>query len=132
MTGHIRQRGENSWELKFDIGRDEKTGRRITQFHTFKGSKKEAKVKLAELVASAAQGSYVARSSLTVGEHVRARIDQWEALGKISPKTAERYRELLDNQIVPHLGAKPLQIRRTSNNGTPRSRQSAAETVRAA
>ena len=29
-------------ELKFDIGRDEKTGKRITQFHTFKGTKKEA------------------------------------------------------------------------------------------
>jgi glyoxylase-like metal-dependent hydrolase (beta-lactamase superfamily II) len=27
MTGHIRQRGENSWELKFDTSRDEKTGK---------------------------------------------------------------------------------------------------------
>ncbi len=77
MTGSIRGRGKrgDSWELKFDIGRDEKTGKRITQFHTFKGTKKEAKVKLAELVAAASQGSYVAKSGLTVGEHVRARID---------------------------------------------------------
>ncbi len=111
MTGSIRGRGKrgDSWELKFDIGRDEKTGKRITQFHTFKGTKKEAKVKLAELVAAASQGSYVAKSGLTVGEHVRARIDQWEALGKVSLKTAERYRELLTNQIAPHLGARPLQ-----------------------
>ena len=111
MTGSICGRGKrgDSWELKFDIGRDEKAGKRITQFHTFRGTKKEAKVKLAELVTAASQGSYVAKSSITVGEHVRARIDQWEALGKVSPKTAERYRELLSNQIAPHLGARPLQ-----------------------
>ena len=49
MTGSIRGRGKrgDSWELKFDIGRDEKAGKRITQFHTFRGTKKEAKVKLA-------------------------------------------------------------------------------------
>ena len=109
MTGHIRPRGENSWELKFDIGRDEKTGKRVTQFHTFKGTKKEAKLKLAELIAAVARGSYVTRTSLTTGEHVASRITQWEALEKITPKTAERYRELLANQIVPHIGTKPLQ-----------------------
>ena len=61
MTGHIRQRGEGTWELKFDIGRDEKTGKRITQFHSFKGTKKEAKLKLIELIDSVAKGSYVRR-----------------------------------------------------------------------
>jgi integrase len=44
-----------------------------------------------------------------LAEHVRARIDQWEALGNITPKTAERYRELLENQIEPHIGAKIVQ-----------------------
>ena len=47
MTGHIRRRGAQSWELKFDAGRDEKTGRRTTQFHSFRGTKKEAQFKLA-------------------------------------------------------------------------------------
>ena len=57
MKGHIRRRGEHSWELKFDIGRDEKTGRRITQFHSFKGTKKEAEQKLRELLGSFDKGS---------------------------------------------------------------------------
>jgi hypothetical protein len=70
MTGHIRQRSENTWELKFDIGRDETTGKRIAQFHSFKGTRKEAKLKLAELITSVAKGSYVTRTHLTVGEHV--------------------------------------------------------------
>jgi site-specific recombinase XerD len=55
------------------------------------------------------KGAYVARSHLTVADHVAARIAQWEKLGKITPKTAERYRELLVNQITPHLGGKALQ-----------------------
>jgi integrase len=66
-------------------------------------------LKLAELIASVGKGSYVDRSPLTVAQHVTARIEQWESLGKITPKTAERYRELLANQIVPHLGAKVVQ-----------------------
>jgi integrase len=44
-----------------------------------------------------------------VGAFVRARVDQWEAAGGISARTAQRYRELVENQIVPHIGAKVLQ-----------------------
>jgi integrase len=109
MSGHIRKRGKHTWELKFDVGRDEVTGKRITQFHFFRGTRKEAQYKLAELVASVGKDEYVGRSKLTVGDHVKARIDQWQAMGDITPKTAERYRELLENQIRPHLGDKTLQ-----------------------
>lgn len=109
MTGHIRRRGKESWELKFDTGRDEKTGRRIIEYHSFRGTKKEAGVKLAELVASVGKGAYVERSRTTVHEHIRERIQRWEALGKVTPKTAERYRELLENQIAPHVGDLALQ-----------------------
>jgi hypothetical protein len=44
-----------------------------------------------------------------VAEWVRPRVDQWEAAGRISARTAQRYRQLTENQIVPHIGAKPLQ-----------------------
>jgi integrase len=108
MKGHIRARGKRSWELKFDAARDEQGKRRI-QYHAFRGSKREAQVKLAELIASVGQGEYVEPSKATVADFVRARIDQWEAAGNISARTAQRYRELLKNQIEPHLGTKPLQ-----------------------
>jgi integrase len=109
MTGHIRRRGKESWELKFEIGRDEATGKRITRYASVKGSKQDARFKLAELIASVGKGSYVDRSPLTVAQHVAERITQWESLGRITPKTAERYQELLDNQITPHIGAKAVQ-----------------------
>jgi integrase len=109
MTGHIRRRGKQSWEIKFDAGRDPASGKRVIRYHSFKGTKRDAERKLTELLGSIDSGSYVEPSKLTVGEHVRARVDQWEAAGAISPKTAERYRELVENQIVPHLGAKLMQ-----------------------
>jgi integrase len=109
MKGHIRRRGEQSWELKFDVGRDPLSGARKMAYHSFRGTKRQAEAKLAELITSVGKGGYVARSSVTVSKHVTARIDQWEALGNITPKTAERYRELATNQIAPHLGAKPVQ-----------------------
>ena len=61
------------------------------------------------MIASIRKGDYVEPSKLTVAEYVRGRIAQWAAAEEISPKTSERYSELLDNQIVPHLGAKPIQ-----------------------
>jgi integrase len=109
MTGHVRRRGKNSWEIKFDAGRDDVTGKRKTQFHTFRGTKREAQVKLAELIAAVAQAKYVEPNKITVAEFVRGRVDHWEAAGAISARTAARYRELVKCQITPHLGSKPLQ-----------------------
>ncbi|MEP0322877.1 tyrosine-type recombinase/integrase [Bauldia litoralis] len=109
MKGNITRRGKESWRLKFDAGRDPATGKRKIQYHTFRGTKRQAQVKLAELIASIGAGCYVEPSKLTVADFVRARVDQWESAGDISARTAQRYRQLIENQIVPHLGAMPLQ-----------------------
>src|SRR5262245_57413232 len=109
MTGHIRRRGKNSWELKFDAGRDAGTGKRVTRYHSVKGTRREAGDKLAALITAARTGSDVEPSRQTVADYLIQRLAQWQASNKISAKTAERYGELIENQIVPHLGAKQLQ-----------------------
>jgi integrase len=109
MTGHVRRRGERSWELKFDVGRDAGTGKRKIQYHSFKGTKKQAEVRLAELIASVSGGTYVEPTKEAVGEFVRGRVKQWEAAGDITARTAQRYSQLVENQIAPHLGATTLQ-----------------------
>jgi integrase len=114
-AGNITRRGKASWRLKFEGARDPATGHRNIQYCTVRGTKAEAKAKLAELVAAVSNSSYVEPSKVTVAEHVRARVGQWEAAYDpaaktgISPKTAERYRELVANQIAPHIGAKLVQ-----------------------
>ena len=113
MKGNITKRGKNSFRLKFDAGIDA-NGKRKIQYHTFRGTKREAQDRLTELMASVGKGSYVEPSKIMVADFVRGRIDQWEASGKISAVTAARYRELNENQIAPHIGARVLQkLRRT-------------------
>ena len=108
MRGNITRRGEHSWRLKFDAGPDV-TGQRKTQYVTFRGTKREAHLKLAALLTCVGQGSYVEPSKATVAGFVRGRVDVWEASGDVTARTASRYRQLVENQIAPHLGLKPLQ-----------------------
>jgi hypothetical protein len=70
------------------------------------------------------EGAYVETSKLTVGQYLLERLSQWEGSKKIGHKTAERYRELIANQIIPHLGNKHLQKLKPSisNDGTHPSR----------
>jgi integrase len=108
-AGHIQRRGKSSWRLKFEGERAPETGRRKTQYVTFRGTKAKAKLKLAELVAAVGGGLYVEPTKLTVGDHVLARIDQWEASEAISARTAQRYRQLANGQIIPHIGSRLVQ-----------------------
>ena len=113
MTGHVRRRGEHSWELKFDVGVNPATGRRKTRYTSFKGNKREAQVELAKLIAAADAGTLAEPSKITVAEYLRGWIDGPHGL---AGKTAERYRQLIEAQIIPHLGntavqkLKPAQI----------------------
>ena len=109
MKGNITRRGKKSWRLKFDIGRDSATGARDIQYQTVKGTRQDAERKLRELLGMVDNSTYVEPSKITIAEHVRARVAQWAAAGEISPKTAERYQDLTENQIVPYLGAKQMQ-----------------------
>ena len=114
MKGNITRRGKNSWRLKFDTGRDPVTGKRDTQFVTVQGTKRDAQQELTRLLASRDAGTLVEPSKVTVAEYMR----DWIAIAEsqaISPKTAERYRQLINSQIVPQLGKHPLQKLRAAH-----------------
>ena len=42
MKGHIRQRSEGSWELRYDFGTDPATGKRRVATSTVRGDRKAA------------------------------------------------------------------------------------------
>jgi integrase len=106
-AGHVRRRGKASWELKFDDGRDPATGRRRTRYVAFKGTKRAAEVELAKLIAKAAEGAIVDPSKLTVADFIDHWLKNW-AETNVSPKTLERYRELLAH-VRRQLGGQVLQ-----------------------
>src|SRR6266513_3119769 len=92
--GHIRRRGKYSWELKFDLGHSPITGRRQIRYHSFKGSKRAAQTELAKLITASEKGEYVDPSTTIVGEFLTRWETNW-APTNVSPKTLERYKELL-------------------------------------
>ena len=113
MTGHIRRRGAKSWELKCDIEADERTSRRLTKYHSFKGTKREAEAELVRLKAAANRGDYIDPTKTTLDEF----LDRWEtwAATQVSAKTLERYRELARHHVRPHLGATRIQRLKTAD-----------------
>jgi integrase len=107
-TGHLLERSPGHWAIVISV-RDPATGKRKRQWHSFRGTKQEAKAERIRLLAAMNAGTAVEPTKVTVANFVRARVDQWEAAGDIAAKTAQRYRQLIENQMAPHLGAKPLQ-----------------------
>lgn len=113
-TGNITRRGERSWRLKIEIERDPVTGRRRSRFVTVRGTKKEAQAELVRLLGARDSGSLVEPAKTTVAEYMRAWVKTAATLS-LSPKTAERYGQLIERQIVPHLGAHSLQKLKASH-----------------
>src|SRR5262245_22574536 len=108
MTGNITRRGRSSWRIKFDVDHDPITGRRKYHTETVRGTKADAVTLLAKRIAERGEGQLVERNSLTVAEYAR----HWLTViapAKASGKTRERYGELIEKQIAPHLGTVPLQ-----------------------
>jgi integrase len=104
MKGSIIKRGKR-WCIILDL-KDER-GLRRRKWHSGFRTRREAETRCAELISAMARGSYVEPAKITIVEHMQSRMAQWA--GKLSPKTHERYSEILRDQIIPHLGAKPLQ-----------------------
>lgn len=103
--GSIQRRGKESWRIRIEDGVDA-AGRRKRHTVTFKGSRKDAQRELTRLLGSADAGTLPEPSKATVAEYLREWLDNDHDL---APKTRERYRELTELQIVPHLGEELLQ-----------------------
>ena len=120
--GNITRRGKRSWRLKFDVGVDAK-GKRKIQYSTVKGRRQDAEKELTRLLAQTDAGTLVEPSKITVAQYLRSWLGTEPKEGEpspappagITPKTAERYRELAEGQIIPHLGDILLQKLRPAN-----------------
>jgi integrase len=90
--------------LKFEaVGGDQLTGNRRIRYVSFKGTRREAQLELARLIAQEAAGEGVNPAKTTLSEF----LDWWErgwAELNVSPKTFERYSELLRRHVRPHIG----------------------------
>ena len=101
--GSITKRGKG-WQVKYDLPRDQ--GVRRQRYATVTGTYKDAQRELTRLLNSVDGGTHVDHTNMTVAEYLRSWLD---GAAKVSPKTLERYGELAEKQVTPHLGALKLQ-----------------------
>jgi len=101
MRGSIRKRGKSSYRLTFDLERDN-TGKRRQRTVTVCGSKKQAEAELSRILADLQHGGFVDPGTVTVGEYLKRWLDH--VASKTSTKTHERYDEIVNFAIAPHLG----------------------------
>jgi integrase len=101
MKGHIRERSPGHWAIILDIP-DPDTGKRRRKWHSFKGTKREAQIESASLISAINGGSYLEPSKTTLAQF----LDRWldDVKSRVSPRTHERYCEIVRKNIVPALG----------------------------
>ena len=94
--------------------RDPATGKRRRKWHKFDGTKRKAQDECARLISELNGGLYIEPAKITVGKF----LDRWlvHVQPLVSPRTHERYGELVAKNIEPLLGAvllnklRPMQI----------------------
>jgi integrase len=113
MKGHIRERSPGHWAIIIDQ-RDPSTGKRKRKWHSFKGTKRQAQIESAKLVAAVSDGSYLEPRKTTLADFLPRWLNHIRS--QVSPKTYERYSGLVKMNIIPLIGAvqmsklKPAQI----------------------
>jgi integrase len=105
-TGHIRQRTQGSWEVRYSLGIHPATGKRRVATATVRGTRKEAERELRRLLRTLDTNEHVDASRMTM----RSWLTTWlvAVREEVSPKSYERYSEIVWGFLAPELGALPV------------------------
>ena len=106
MNGSIRKRGQKSWELSIDLGRDP-NGKRLRKFVSVKGTKAEAQKKLRELLIALDKGMNIDSSNATVGECLELWLEDY-VRPSTAPSTSDGYQIIVRRHLIPALGNVPM------------------------
>jgi integrase len=106
MRGHIRERSPGHWAIVIDA-RDPQTGKRKRRWVSFTGTKRQAQVEAARLIAEAQQGGAIEPNKITVEQFLDRFERDWIA-SHVSARSAERYRGAMAH-VRKHLGDRLLQ-----------------------
>ena len=113
MRGSIRQRSPGHYAIILDLI-EANTGKRRRKWHSFKGTKREAQIECARLIAAIDGGTYLEPSKTTLREHLEKWLDHIKP--NVAPRSYERYEQLALKNIAPLLGdvilskLQPIQI----------------------
>ncbi len=103
MRGHIRKKGEHSWQITLDTGTGP-DGERRRYFETVHSTRKsDAQKRLNELLVNLEKGIYTPPGRLTLGEYLRRWLKDY-VQPNLSPRTAEGYEHICNHYFLPSLG----------------------------
>jgi integrase len=102
MRGHLKERSPGHWAIILDV-RDPETGERKRRWHSFVGTKRQAEDERSRLIAEMRGGLYVDPSKITVAQY----LEKWlsHMASQLSPRSHERYSEIVRKNLAPALGA---------------------------
>lgn len=107
MPGHIKKRGQGSWTVVVEQGRDPTSGKRRQLWRTVQGTKKDAEAYLIQLLHERNGGIDVHPGRLTLGQYLERWLDEY-AEHSVSARTHERYAGIVHNHLIPALGSVQL------------------------
>jgi hypothetical protein len=115
MRGSIynRPKGSNRWSIILEV-RDEATGKRKRRWHAFQGTKRQAQDECARLITELKSGNALEPNKATVATFLARWLDHIKT--QVTPKSHERYAGIVNQNLIPALGAvrlnklKPIQI----------------------
>ena len=102
MRGHIRKKGQHSWQITLDTGTGP-DGKRRRYFETVHGRKSDAQKKLNELLVNLEKGIYTPPGRLTVGEHLHNWLEGYVKTN-CSQRTLDGYQSIIETHLIPALG----------------------------
>jgi integrase len=100
-TGCLVERSAGHWAIVIST-RDPATGKRKRQWHSFTGTKKEAQAERIRLLAAEQNGTAIDPRKMKLAKY----LEDWLRTIKesVSPRTYERYAEIVAKYLVPALG----------------------------
>lgn len=110
MTGHIRKRVNKTGitcQIILDKGVDLQ-GRRIRDYITVNGTKREAQQILSEKLNEYNKGTYIEPSEITVDQHLEQWLDTY-VRRNLAPYTVDGYTTNIKRYILPYIGTVKLQ-----------------------
>jgi integrase len=96
-------KGHGAWYVRYEAPRGADGRRRQPVLGPFR-TEKQAKDKLAEVLARIGQGAHVDDRRTTFGDYLTRRLRWWESERELKPSTLDSYREAIELYFRPGLG----------------------------
>jgi len=111
--GTIKSRSPGSYRIRYSLGRDPVSGKRRFGSTTVRGTRKEAEQELIRRLRAVDTDEHPEPSRMTVADWLRLWVNTTRT--EVSPKTHERYAEIVRVYLIPALGSIRLQRLRSTD-----------------